>query len=239
MTNLIPSGRYRWITRGRLVVGLPTAIGALLSLFAFLVFVRPIWNEVRELGRRRDFLLEVKRLQPVMEQRLEQESVALREAQRQQALLIRLLAAPDKVDTFLARLNQQAVISGVTIYGYEPLKMSKSPSATKKTEVTKSKLQKTKESVVEEDPLLSRGYQKLSVALAVRGPYSGLLEFLRRMEALDLFVQSSDLKVKAPEKAKQDMESSPAESRTELTLKLSFYDRQLDGSLENDNDDAK
>ena len=59
------------------------------------------------------------------------------------------------------------------------------------------------------------------------------------MEALDLFVQSSDLKVKAPEKAKQDMESSPAESRTELTLKLSFYDRQLDGSLENDNDDAK
>ena len=52
------------------------------------------------------------------------------------------------------------------------------------------------------------------------GSDSGLQDFLQRMEALELLVQSSDLELRA------GPDSDSMESITELTLKLSFYDKK-------------
>ena len=226
MTNLIPSARRRWITRGRVLVGLPIAFGLFLNLPLFLLVLLPIWQDAQELERRRDSLLQLQRNLPALEQQLEKESVALMQAENQQALLIGLLAGQDKVTTFLALLNQQARISGVTIHRYEPMKTSMS-SAESKQKRSSSQSGDHKTDVA--DPLLALGYQKSSVALAVRGTYAGLQEFLQQMELLELLVESSDLEIKAASTNNDDQEaSSPVASRTELTLLLSFYDPRKD-----------
>ena len=68
------------------------------------------------------------------------------------------------------------------------------------------------------------GYRKSSVALEVSGPFGGVQTFLQRMEALELLVESSELELKAvvDKKAADSVDSEAA--RTQLTLKLSFYD---------------
>ena len=226
MTNLIPSARRRWITRGRVLVGLPIAFGLFLNLPLFLLVLQPIWQDAQELERRRDSLLQLQRDLPALEQQLEKESVALMQAENQQALLIGLLAGQDKVTTFLALLNQQARISGVTIHRYEPMKTSMS-SAESKQKRSSSQSGDHKTDVA--DPLLALGYQKSSVALAVRGTYAGLQEFLQQMELLELLVESSDLEIRAASTNNDDQgEISPVASRTELTLLLSFYDPRKD-----------
>lgn len=226
MTNLIPSARRRWITRGRVLVGLPIAFGLFLNLPLFLLVLQPIWQDAQELERRRDSLLQLQRNLPALEQQLEKESVALMQAENQQALLIGLLAGQDKVTTFLALLNQQARISGVTIHRYEPMKTSMS-SAEAKQKRSSSQSGDHKTDVA--DPLLALGYQKSSVALAVRGTYAGLQEFLQQMELLELLVESSDLEIKAASTNNDDQgTTSPVASRTELTLLLSFYDPRKD-----------
>jgi len=226
VTNLIPSARRRWITRGRVLVGLPIAFGLFLNLPLFLLVLQPIWQDAQELERRRDSLLQLQRNLPALEQQLEKESVALMQAENQQALLIGLLAGQDKVTTFLALLNQQARISGVTIHRYEPMKTSMS-SAESKQKRSSSQSGDHKTDVA--DPLLALGYQKSSVALAVRGTYAGLQEFLQQMELLELLVESSDLEIKAASTNNDDQgTTSPVASRTELTLLLSFYDPRKD-----------
>ena len=115
MTNLISSGRRPWVTRGRVLVGLPISLGLLISVPVLFVALLPAWQDVQELERRRDSLLVLLRNLPVLVKQLETESTALAEAQQQQALLLGLLAGRDNVQTFLALLNQQAPLSGVAI----------------------------------------------------------------------------------------------------------------------------
>ena len=226
MTNLIPSARRRWINRGRVLVGLPIACGLFLSSLLFLLVLRPIWQDVQELERRRDSLLNLQRNLPALQQQLEKETVVLEQVEYQQALLIGLLAGQDKVTTFLAFLNQQARTSGVTIQRYEPMKPS---SSFAESPQKRSKSRSGDKKIDAAAPLLTLGYQKSSVALAVRGSYAGLHEFLQRMESLELLVESSDLELKAASLSNDDQGStSPIESRTELTLLLSFYDPRRD-----------
>jgi len=225
VTNLIRNDRRQWITRGRVLVGLPVVLGAIITTPLVLLLLRPALQDVQELERRRDSLLELQRNLPELERRLEQETLALEQVQQQQSLLIGLLAGRDKVQTFLALLNQQALISGVTIQRYEPIKTLQ-PSS--EPQQRRSRRKTEEEDVAAEDPLVALGYQKSSVALAVSGPYAGLQEFLQQMESLELLVESSDLELKAAVKTNKKDQSvvSPVEARTELTMQLSFYDPQ-------------
>ena len=68
------------------------------------------------------------------------------------------------------------------------------------------------------------GYRKSSVALEVSGSFGGLQTFLQRMEALELWVEGSELALKAVVE-KEDADSLQfVVAPTQLTLKLSFYD---------------
>ena len=133
-----------------------------------------------------------------------------------------LLAERYKVQTFLALLNQQAVASGVQMQRYEPLKPLPPPQGQSRRNNNRSKAKQKAEPP--QDPLQALGYRKSSVALEVSGSFGGLQTFLQRMEALELLVESSDLALKALVE-KTDAEPVQASAaRTQLTLKLSFYD---------------
>ncbi|MGB0278365.1 MAG: hypothetical protein ACPF98_06280 [Prochlorococcaceae cyanobacterium] len=157
-----------------------------------------------------------------MERQLNQAETELRMAEEKQALLVGLLAGRDKVQTFLALLNQQAVASGVQMLRYEPLKTPPPQQGQSRQNNRRSKANQKAEPP--QDPLQALGYRKSSVALEVSGSFGGLQTFLQRMEALELLVQSSDLSLQSSASGKADAEPSPKQADTKLTLKLSFYD---------------
>ena len=181
----------------------------------FLVLLRPIWKDAQELERRRDSLLQLQRNLPAGTAAREGECCP-RAGRTAAGAVDWLLAGQDKVKTFLALLNQQARISGVTIQRYEPMKP---PTLSPESQPERSTSRSGDDKTASVDPLLALGYQKSSVALAVRGAYAGLQEFLQRMESLELLVESSDLEIKAAATRNDDQEITPSvASRTELTL---------------------
>ena len=133
------------------------------------------------------------------------------------------LRGRDKVQTFLALLNQQAVASGVQMQRYEPLKPSP-PSQGQSRRNNNNGSKPKKKAETPEDPLQALGYRKTSVALEVSGSFGGLQTFLQRMEALEMLVESSELALQAVVENKNTEPARASTVRTRLALKLSFYD---------------
>ena len=226
MTNLLTTPRQPWLTRGRLLVGLPLGIGVVVSAAVGLAAVRPLLQTLQGLEERRDTLLSLQRSLPGLERQLSQAEVELRDAAEKQALLVGLLAGRDSVQTFLALLNQQALASGVRMQRYEPLKTAPPPPASEQRQSRRNNRRSNSEQKAEppQDPLQALGYRKSSVALEVSGSFGGLQTFLQRMEALELLVESSDLSLQSSASGKAGGEPSAKQADTKLTLKLSFYD---------------
>ena len=222
MTNLLTTPRQPWLTRGRLLVGLPLGLGVLVSAAVVVLGVRPLLQTVQGLEERRDTLLGLQRSAPALERQLNQAEIELRIAEEKQALLVDLLAGRDKVQTFLALLNQQAVASGVQMLRYEPLKTPSPQQGQSRQNNRRSNAKQKAEPP--QDPLQALGYRKSSVALEVSGSFGGLQTFLQRMEALELLVESSELELQAVVDQDEDDSVQSAVVTTQLTLKLSFYD---------------
>jgi len=222
MTNLSTTSRQPWLTRGRLLLGLPLGIGVVLSAAVVIVAVRPLAQTLQGLEERRDTLLSLQRSRPALERQLSQAEAELRITEEKQALLVGLLAGRDQVQTFLALLNQQAVASGVQMQRYEPLKMP--PLKPEKSRRNNTRSQSKTKAESPPDPMQELGYRKSTVALEVSGSFRGLQTFLQRMEALELLVVSSDLSLLASAADKKDGETPPKQADTKLTLQLSFYD---------------
>ena len=219
MSNRLTTSR---LNRGRLLVGLPLGLGVLASAAVLLVAVRPVFQRLQGLEERRDTLLSLQRSAPALERQLSQAEAELRIAEEQQSLLVGLLAGRDKVQTFLALLNQQAMASGVQIQRYEPLKTPPVEEGNSRRNNRRSKAKQEPEKP--QDPLQALGYRKSSVALGVSGPFEGVQTFLQRVEALEFLVESSELELMAVVDPDEADLAQPAAIRTQLTLKLSFYD---------------
>ena len=222
MTSLWTTSRQPWLTRGRLLVGLPLGLGVLVSAAVVLLEVRLLLQTLQGLEERRDTLLSLQRSLPALERQLSQAETELRIAEEKQALLVGLLAGRDKVQTFLALLNQQALASGVQMQRYEPLKAPPPTKAQSRRNNRQSN--STQKAETPQDPFQALGYRKSSVALEVSGSFGGLQTFLQRMEALELLVESSDLSLQASSSEKTKSELSAKRPVTRLTLQLSFYD---------------
>ena len=222
MTNLLKTSRQPWLTRGRLLVGLPLGLGVLVSAVVVLMGVLPVAQALRDLEERRDALLNLQRSLPALERKLTQAEAALRIAEEKQVLLVGLLAGRDSVQTFLALLNQQAVASGVKMQRYEPLKTPPRPQGQSRRNNNRSNAKQKAEPP--QDPLQALGYRKSSVALEVSGSFGGLQTFLQRMEALELWVESSELELNAVDERNDADLARSSTAATQLTLKLSFYD---------------
>ena len=219
MSNRLTTSR---LNRGRLLVGLPLGLGVLASAAVLLVAVRPVFQRLQGLEERRDTLLSLQRSAPALKRQLSKAEAELRIAEEQQSLLVGLLAGRDKVQTFLALLNQQAMASGVQIQRYEPLKTPPVAEGNSRRNNRRSKAKQEPEKP--QDPLQALGYRKSSVALGVSGPFEGVQTFLQRVEALELLVESSELELMAVDDPDEADLAQPAAIRTQLTLKLSFYD---------------
>ncbi len=228
MTNLSPD-RPAWrhrITRERVLVAAPALLGLVM---AGGVFAAVGWPALDRLDQQRQRIAELKSKReslPLLEAQLKQSDKALSEATQQQDLLVDLVAGRGQIQTFLAQLSRISASSGVVINLYEPVPASGSEVSNPRA-ARDQQGQGSDSAAASQDPLQALGYEKSSVLLQVEGAYQGLLQFLRRMEQLELLVQPSDLEltaIEAPDKA-EDQPVITGSHRTRLKLRLTFFDQ--------------
>lgn len=253
MTNLSadPSVWRRRFSRGRILVGAPAALGVVLAGALLAGLAWPRWGAIEEQRQRLDDLKAKEASLPQLKLQRTQTDVELEKAQQQQSLLVELLAGQGTIDTFLAQLSRESAASGVAITLYEPVPAVAADAARESSNRSSrpgNKPGNGRESSAPKDPLAKLGYQKTAVLLQAEGPYAGLLAFLRRMEQLELLVQSSDLELVAVDDASRasDDDSTPAgPALTRLKLRLTFFDKTSDtatgdpGQTARPNDESK
>ena len=206
-------------------MGIPALLGLLLAAGVFAALGLPALGRLAEQRQRLSELESKQDSLPLLEAQLKQSDQAVAEVMQQQALLVDLVAGRGQIQTFLAQLSRLSAASGVVINRYEPVPASTPAASNRSGRRNQNKKGADKTKSVN-DPLQALGYEKSSVLLQVEGPYQGLLQFLRGMEQLELLVQPSDLELTALEDPADDVNQSGAigMSRTQLKLKLSFFD---------------
>ena len=193
------------------------------------VFAAVGWPALDRLDQQRQRIAELKSKReslPLLEAQLKQSDKALSEATQQQDLLVDLVAGRGQVQTFLAQLSRISADSGVVINRYEPVPASTSEVSNPR-DARDQQRKGSDSAAASQDPLQALGYEKSSVLLQVEGAYQGLLQFLRRMEQLELLVQPSDLELTAVEDPAdaEDPSVKVVPPRTTLKLRLTFFDQ--------------
>ena len=228
MTNLSGTGSpwQYYFTRQRVLVGTPLLVGVLIGAGVFAIAGLPHWLASGERTRRISELKVQQQSLPLIEAQAKQEQQKLLEAQQQQDLVVNLVAGRGQIETFLTQLSRTATETGVVIERYEPA--AAAPGLTDPPEQGSKNQDEEGQSKAQAPPEM-KGYEKTAVLLQVRGPYVGVLQFLRAMETLELLVQPSDLELKAvpPETNADGAPEGPP--LTDLKLRLSFFDKTRDG----------
>ncbi len=203
----------------------PACCGLVLAGGIFVVFGLPMLGRI-DLQRQRLAELEIKGKQlPQLENQLKAIDGDLAEVEQLQTVLVDLVAGRGSIQTFLAQLSRESAASGVVIRLYEPVSV---PVSSVRDKPSSSEASAEQNSGLSSELLESRGYEKSSVLLQVDGPYLGLLQFLRRMEQLELLVQPSDLELTALELRDSGEQSATiGPPRTRLKLTLSFFDKAV------------
>ena len=234
MTNLSPDQSVwrRRFSRGRILVGVPAALGVLLAgaLLAGLA-----WPRLAAIQAQRERIAALKAKEaslPTLKLQRTKTDGELEKAQQQQSLLVELVAGRGEIKTFLAQLSRVSQATGIAITLYEPVPVVAADApgqSTNRPSRSANNQAQGREQAVPKDPLDKLGYQKTAVPLQVEGPYSGLLAFLRQMEQLELLVQPSDLELEAlddsSESSDDDEPKPDAAPRTRLKLRLTFFDK--------------
>ena len=223
MTNLSPGPSQRRISRDLILMSVPLLLGGVVSAGLWWWQLRPVQQRVEALEVRRDDLTAQQRRLPALHRRVEEARKEQARAEQQQAVLLDLIAGSDRVQTFLAMLDQLARTTGVAIQRFEPLSVTRPPSPS--TAQAGNKGKRSKRPPAPSDPFLRLGYRKTSVALNLSGTYAAVQLFLQQMESLELVVEGSELRLQGATEASDD-DDRPLNT-IDLALRLSFYDREL------------
>ena len=219
MTNLSPDAAQPRFTRERILLGLPLLPALLIAALLGWLMLRPTLEQLKTSELRLEELRQMQRKLPVLKRQVADAEIALGDAEDQQAILVDLIAGRDRIQTFLALLDQLSRAAGVEIQQYEPIS-AQTPQKPIPSNTPKQKKPVDDPTAAESmDPLMALGYRKSAVALRVVGSYSALHRFLQGMERLQILVETSDLNLTAKER-------NGLVSQTELALRLSFYDPQ-------------
>jgi type IV pilus assembly protein PilO len=218
MTNL--QGRSSSpIKREWILLGLPVAAGALLSIGVVVAALWPSWQQLLLAQQELEQLAEQRERLPLLRAQLLKLSDTVQDAERRSRQILGLIAGSGEINTFMAQLSAEAQRTGVVLDGYEPITTTASAP---EPASAKPRPSKGEPPPPPPDPLLAPGLQKTSLLLTARGNGPQLLDFLRRLELLSLLVVQSDLSLKHEPKA-SSKPGEPAANTTNLRLNLSVY----------------
>lgn len=226
-----------WFSPERLVLLMPIAGGVLATALLLLVGLPA---QVLQIQQRRTAITELERQQqelPLLIQQFNASQLQLQQKQLQQQRLLSLVAGTQVLRTWLAGLNDIAAAQGVRVTLIEPGAVERyvppppSPPAAASTATAPAPAAAPAKPLPRVDPLLAPKLEKRSAVITVRGPYLGLLGFLRQLEALDVIALASELELKPVQEGGGGNSvgaanaPQPAGGLLELKLKLTAYGR--------------
>ena len=245
MTNLQDGGSHLsglWLRR--LWLGLPIAVGALLAFLVLAAAVLPQWLALqRDMKRLSD--LEALRDQVARSRmQLQALDVAEEKTQAQQAKLFEIVTGNGDLSTFMAMVDREAKLAGVQLDLFQP-----QPSTTPaQPGAPGSAAAPAAAGTAPGQPPAAapagkpgqpgqppapgggeiKGLRTNTILLNSRGPYPALVNFLHRLELLNVLVVQSDLVLQAPSKSPVPASGSQ-QSRQEpvlMKLQLKLYGRE-------------
>ena len=207
--------RFAWLTPERALVVLPAAVGVTFALIlagALVVRFQSTINALTALEQERLQKRDDLSFAKIQQRKLKQ---TYREAQEQTQLLQQLVTGNQSIETLLSQLNLEASESKVVLESYEP----------KRTQAAPAGSANSKKNAPPADPLVTDGVIKEKRLIVVKGPYVGLLEFLRRLERITPLLVISDLSVQADAAASAADQPLPQATST-LRLTLTAYTKE-------------
>lgn len=168
---------------------LPLSVGALVAALVGGGLVAPQWQQWQE-GQARLATLRASEAQvPLLRRQLAVQLEQQAKAERQQELLVQLIGGTGDLATVLAQVDRVAGLTGVQLDLYEPQGAAPEPPAKAGAGAQE------KPAPPPPDPLAVEGLERQTVLLAAKGSFPQVLDFLRRMERLNLLVVQSDLQL--------------------------------------------
>ena len=167
---------------------LPLSVGALVTALVGGGLVAPQWQQWQE-GQARLATLRASEAQvPLLRRQLAVQLEQQAKAEHQQELLVQLIGGTGDLATVLAQVDRVAGLTGVQLDLYEPQGAAPEPPP-------KAGAGAEEKAPPPPDPLAVEGLERQTVLLAAKGSFPQVLDFLRRMERLNLLVVQSDLQL--------------------------------------------
>ena len=180
-----------WLTPERAVLVVPILAGLVLAGTLATAVMRPQLSRLHERRSVVEVMEQKSEALPGLVQALAQRRVDQAEAMAQQQQLLGLIAGTSDLETFLAELNDLADEHQVVVFSTEPgaIERASVPIAPTDAPVAGNA------DLVVSDPLLMQGLEKRSARIQVEGLFVDVLNFLRSLEKLEVFVVTKDLSV--------------------------------------------
>jgi len=167
----------------------PLSVGGLVAALVGGGLVAPQWQQWQQGQVRLEALRASEAQVPLLRRQLAVQLERLATAEHQQELLVQLIGGTGDLATVLAQVDRVAGLTGVQLDLYEPQLPSPEPPAKAGGGVQEKPVPPPP------DPLAVEGLERQTVLLAAKGSFPQVLDFLRRMERLNLLVVQSDLQL--------------------------------------------
>lgn len=216
----------------RLLLGVPIAVGALVSALIVGFAVVPQWMRLQAASGRLAELEELKARLPLLRAQLAKTAETQSSAERKQRQVLQLIEGSGELVTFLAQLDREATRLGVQLNLYEPVA---APPPVSEADAKKAPQKGDQPAQPPQTPLEAAGLKAQKVLLTAKAPYPNLLAFLRATEQLSVLVAQSNLAlnvVAAPQAAPAPAPAPgqpaapparPSVAQTELKLMFTYY----------------
>ena len=184
-----------WLTPERAVVVVPILVGLTLAATLASAVITPQLVQLRERRSVVDVLEQKSNALPGLVEVLAQRRLEQAKLMAQQQRLLALIAGTEQLETFLAQLNDLANKHLVVVTSTDPGAVERAPAPTPVAAT---------DAPPAGDPLLMQGLEKRSSRIQVEGPFIQVLDFLRSLENLQVFVITDDLSVVAGRASKDE-----------------------------------
>ena len=180
-----------WLTPERAVVVVPILAGLFLAVTLAMAVMRPQLSRLHERRSVVEVMEQKSEALPGLEQALAQHRVNQAEVMAQQQRLLGLIAGTSELETFLAELNDLADEHQVLVFSTEPGAVERAPVPIAPSDAPVAGAA----DLAVGDPLLMQGLEKRFARIQVEGAFVFVLDFLRSLEKLEVFVVTEDLSV--------------------------------------------
>ena len=217
----------------RAALWVPLSVGGLVAAWVGGGLVLPQWQQWQQGQARLETLRASEAQVPLLRRQLAVQLEQQATAEHQQELLVRLIGGTGDLATVLAQVDRVAGLTGVQLDLYEPQGAAPEPPA-------KAGAGAQEKPAPPPDPLAVEGLERQTVLLAAKGSFPQVLDFLRRMERLNLLVVQSDLQLAledlnngapgtpaTPAQGKQPALPNNGPTKVVLKLNVSLYGRAL------------